>query len=268
MAVSKVIDNAIREKENETILKSLIQHDYAEQQREYRRRRQRGTGQWILDSTEYRTWLETSKQTLFCPGIPGAGKTFLTSVVVDDICDRFENDATIGIAYLYCDFRRKEKQNTEILLANLLGQLAKKQSPLPDTVKKVFSVQDQVRQTRTSLEEISTALQSVAIMFSRVFIIIDALDECQETDRNRTKLLAEIFSLQHASRSNIFATSRCIPEIMRNFESGLSLEIRARHEDIWNYLDSHMDQLPDFVTHDVVLQREIKVAIEGVIDGM
>ena len=29
------------------------------------------------DSVKYQSWLKTSKQTLFCPGIPGAGKTIL-----------------------------------------------------------------------------------------------------------------------------------------------------------------------------------------------
>src|SRR5438105_551348 len=56
------------------ILDWLTPVDYGPQQTDHIRRRQPGTGQWLLDSPEFQTWLKTVKQTLFCPGIPGAGK--------------------------------------------------------------------------------------------------------------------------------------------------------------------------------------------------
>jgi hypothetical protein len=74
--------------------------------------------------------------------------------------------------------------------------------------------------------------------------------------------------LQVNSKVNLFATSRIIPEIEKNFKNCLLLEIRANPEDIWNYLDQHMSQLPDFVSKDINLQTEIKTNIEGAIDGM
>ena len=60
---------------------------------------------------------------LFCPGIPGAGKTILTSIVVDDLTTRFSNDPSVGIAYVYCNFRRRDEQKAEELFASLLKQL-------------------------------------------------------------------------------------------------------------------------------------------------
>jgi hypothetical protein len=87
------------------ILDGLTPVDYGPQHTSYIRRRQQGTGQWLLDSTEYQDWLGTSKQILFCPGIPGAGKTIITAIVVDDLFKRFYNDAAVGIAYIYCNFR-------------------------------------------------------------------------------------------------------------------------------------------------------------------
>jgi hypothetical protein len=38
-------------------------------------RKHGGVGQWLLSSNEFQGWLNQNKQTLFCPGIPGAGKT-------------------------------------------------------------------------------------------------------------------------------------------------------------------------------------------------
>ena len=123
------------DQEYEAILKWLTPIDYAPQQNDYIRRRQLGTGQWLLGSAEFQTWLGTGKQTLFCPGIPGAGKTILTSIVINDLVTRFQNGLTIGIAYIYCNFRRKDDQKAEDLLASLLKQLLAQERPsLPDIV--------------------------------------------------------------------------------------------------------------------------------------
>src|ERR1700686_5109446 len=79
------------------ILNWLTKIDYGPQQSDFLGRREAGTGQWLLDSGKFQAWVENKKQTLFCPGIPGAGKTILTSIVVDQLMTRFENDKTIGI---------------------------------------------------------------------------------------------------------------------------------------------------------------------------
>jgi hypothetical protein len=88
----------------QTILHWITPIDYAPQQSDFISRRQAGTGQWLLDSAEFMAWLQTGKQILFCPGIPGSGKTILTSIVVDELITRFETSGNIGIAYLYCNY--------------------------------------------------------------------------------------------------------------------------------------------------------------------
>jgi hypothetical protein len=53
--------------------------------------------------------------------------------------------------------------------------------------------------------------------------------------------LTDIFDLQAECGANIFATSRFnIPEIMKHFNNGTSLEIRAHDEDVAKYLDMHI----------------------------
>src|SRR5271156_698450 len=214
-------------------------------------------GQWLLDSKKYQAWLKTSEQTLFCPGIPGAGKTILTSIVIDDLTTRHQNDPSIGIAYLCCNFRRRDEQNVGDLLASLLKQLSQERPSLPDSVKALYD-QHKDKRTRPPIDELSRALQSVANMYSRVFIIIDALDECQASDGCRTRLLSEVFNLQTRHGTNILATSRFTPEIVDRFKDSESLEIRASSEDVERYLEGHIEQLPTFVQRNRELQEEIK----------
>jgi hypothetical protein len=186
---------------------------------------------------------------------------------VQDLCGRFADDGTIGIAYIYCNFRRQAEQTTELLLANILKQLAGWQERLPASVQELYK-RHKARYTRPILDELSTTLQSVVRAYSRVYIVIDALDECEDKDYNRGKLLTELFSLQNETGVNLFFTSRFIPEITKKFVSCLSVKIRPSKEDVWNYLDKHISDLPDFVTNDTSLQTEIKTEIDAAMDGM
>jgi hypothetical protein len=211
--------------------------------------------------------LKTSKQTLFCPGIPGAGKTILTSIVVDDVYNRFYGNAIIGIAYVYCNFRHKDEQKIDDLLASLLKQLAQSQVSLPGSVKDLYDRHEKGR-TRPSPYDISGTLQSVAALYSRVFVIVDALDECQVSDGCLKKFLSELFSLQTNCAANIFATSRFVPEITGKFRRSMSLEIRASKDDVKRYLDGHIGELASFVQENRQLQEEIKTGISEAVDGM
>lgn len=211
--------------------------------------------------------METNGQTLFCPGIPGAGKTILTAAVIDHLTTRFTSEPTIGIAYIYCNFKRKNEQTIEDLLAILLSQLVRHSGSMPKAAQDLYSLHRE-KGTRPSLDEISKTLRSVVATYSRVFIIVDALDELQTSDICRRRFMSELFELQSRHRANIFATSRFIPEIIDQFRGGVELEILARSEDVNMYLAGHMDRLPQCVQRSQQLQEDIKAGISEAIDGM
>jgi len=259
-------DREARE-ERQTILEWLTAIDYTLQQSDFINRREAGTGQWLINSDEYQTWIRTPKTTLFCPGIPGAGKTILTAITIDDLTMRFQTESDVGIAYLYCNFRRKDEQKADDLLASLLKQLSQKMAALPDNVKALYE-EYRGKRTRPSFDKLAKVFQSVTAMFSKVFIIIDALDECRTIDGCRTRLLTEIFLAQDKSTANIFATSRFLPDVMERFEGSIPLEIRATEEDVRRYLDGCMFRLPAFVVRNRDLQEEIKSGIVLLVKGM
>lgn len=89
-----------------TILQWLSTANYGVQQSDLRKVRRAGAGQWLLDSAEYNRWCDTRGKMLYCHGMPGCGKTVMTSIVIDQLETRFENHAGTFIAYLYFNFRR------------------------------------------------------------------------------------------------------------------------------------------------------------------
>ncbi|KAH6718700.1 hypothetical protein BKA61DRAFT_652397 [Leptodontidium sp. MPI-SDFR-AT-0119] len=186
---------------------------------------------------------------------------------IEELTTRFSNDLTVGIVHLYCNFRRKDEQKAQDLLASLLKQLSEKPSSLPNNVKSLYGKHKEKR-TRPSLDEISRTLQSVGAVYSRVFIIINALDECQISDGYQQRFLSSLFNFQERCGANLFATSWPISSIEKEFEGNLRLEIRASEQDVRRYLNGHMFRLPGFVTRSLEFQEEIKTGIVKAVDGM
>ena len=268
------LDGLNRRQDNRDLLEQrlatlnwLTPIDYAVQQSDFINRRQEGTGEWLLDSPEFKAWAEGEIKTLFCPGIPGAGKTMITSIVIEELLSRVENNQSMVVAYLYCDFRRQDEQSAEHLLVSLLKQLIQEWPSLPNSVKSLHD-NHQKKHTRPSFNEISKALQSIVSLYPRIFIIVDALDECQMARGCRAKFLSEILNIQAKCGISLFATSRFIPDIMEKFESSMSLEIRASEQDVRRYVDGHVSHLPAFVERSLDLQEEVKTEIVKAVGDM
>jgi Cdc6-like AAA superfamily ATPase len=199
--------------------------------------------------------------------MPGAGKTMLTSLVIDHLSTQPLTDTTSGIAYVYCNYGRHHEQKAVDLLLNLLRQLVQGGPSMPEKVKELYDLH-MTKRTRPSIGEISKTLRSVIISYARTFIVIEALDECQISDGNRKKLLLELFRIQTETGANLFATSRFIPEIESEFEGKIILEIRANDEDVRRYINGRMSQLPSFVSRNDVLEEEIRSKITEAVGGM
>ncbi|KAB5542460.1 hypothetical protein GE09DRAFT_1225395 [Coniochaeta sp. 2T2.1] len=231
--------------ERDVVLDWLSPSNYPSQHADLLRRRQPGTGQWILDSGEYRNWLHSSGQTLFCPGIPGAGKTILTSIA-------------------YCNFRRKE-EDADYFSLSLLKQLYQQHQNLPDGAYNLYR-RLKPKGAQPTFVDIANSLKSVTRLYSRLFILVDALDEADS--HQRARFVRSLFALQAEGEVNIFATSRFIPDIVKEFSGAASLEIRATDKDIENYLEGRMPELESFPDWRKKLQDEIKKTIMEAVDGM
>ncbi|KAF5260565.1 hypothetical protein FOXYS1_8787 [Fusarium oxysporum] len=187
--------------------------DYAPQQSDIFSRREPGTGEWLLESDEYNSWVKGDKQTLF------------------------------------------------------VLQLSESQPSLFKPVDDLYNKRKASR-TRPSLQELGRVLQEVAATYSRVYIVLDALDECETTDGTLPNFIQQVLDLQSATSTNILATSRYIPEIKEKFRKAVSLKIRASEPDVRRYLAGRMSQLPVFVQNKPELQEEIKTRILESVQGM
>ncbi|KAG9250891.1 ankyrin repeat-containing domain protein [Emericellopsis atlantica] len=246
------------------ILDWLSTIDHAAHQNDAFAKHQAGTGQWLLDSLPFKEWMAAAEpEELFCPGMPGAGKTVLSSVVIDHLQSLAEGER-IGVAYVYCDYRRVDEQTTRDVLASLLRQLAQGLASIPRPLKELYTA----CRTKPRVDQLLAMITSITGLYSKVSIVVDALDEARETDGFRQQLISSLHAIQADGKTKLFLTSRFNPDVIGMLETSRTIEIRATPDDVKLYLEGHMSQLPAFVGRSPALQDEVKTGISNAVDGM
>jgi hypothetical protein len=123
--------------------------------------------------------------------------------------------------------------------------------------------------SRPSLDEISLLLRDIVDCFSKVHIVIDALDERAE-DECGDVLLEEIRKLQQP-KICLLATSRSLPIFETEQANVSELEIRATDEDISKYVAERTHRskiLTAYMNRDPTFEETIKSTVTRKANGM
>ncbi|KAI9783788.1 MAG: hypothetical protein M1839_003124 [Geoglossum umbratile] len=254
-----------QDQESQDIIAWLSPLNFKIKQNDTLGRRREGTGNWLLKAVAFDDWMNGDSKILYCPGIPGAGKTVLTSVIVDHLVQSFQRP-DVGIAYIYCNYKEEISQTTGNLISSLLQQLVESRPAIPEEVKSLYK-HYKGGSTRPTIDECSRLLCLEVDKFSTVYIVIDALDECRG-DRWRD-VLDRVRELP--PNVKLLVTSRHIPTIERYFEKQKRLEIQASDEDIKEYLHFRIARnyrLACHVKKDSTLPEKITTVIVKKADGM
>ncbi|KAJ7706722.1 ankyrin repeat-containing domain protein [Mycena rosella] len=224
---------------------------------------QPGTGRWLLEADEFKDWKSGSGKMLWCRGIPGAGKTVLVSVVVENL--RAEQNTSVAVLYL--NHKENEAQTPSNLLAGLWRQLVF-EKPISPVVDQLYAKHREQR-TRPSLEHTYSILCAIIAEHSRVFIVVDALDEYPEELRDillpRLSNLGPTVNLMFTSRPHIRIDNVVTNTIVE------TLEIRATEDDIRRHIAAQIrksSRLSKHVKNCPGLGEEIETVIVRRSDGM
>lgn len=81
-----------------------------------------GTGRWILGAGQLRQWMDplaTDVPVLWVNGIPGAGKTIIAALIIEEMK---EIDA-VTVLYFYCKYSDGQKNSLTAALRSILAQM-------------------------------------------------------------------------------------------------------------------------------------------------
>jgi Cdc6-like AAA superfamily ATPase len=182
-----------------------------------RKEHHQDTGLWFLTSERYTQWKAKLCSSLWLHGIPGCGKTILSSTVIENLETSYEapNDVLL---YFYFNFNDSKKQSLDNMLRSLIFQLYHiRQKSRSDLEKLYFSCKDGQEQPRHSqlLGTLYTMLQDT----STTYIILDALDECITR-----KELQSWLETPQTQGLQLFLTSRKEQDIESSISSWLPAE--------------------------------------------
>ena len=189
----------------------------------------------------------------------------LSSIVIEHLRRELQLNDDVGVVFLYCSYKKQEEQKVGSLLSSVLRQLVQNRASIPGEVDHLYKTHRN-EGTRPSTKEILSVICSVVSSLSRLYLVVDALDECASFERRR--LIEELYQVQAQTQLNILATSRDLPEIRSHFVGISALEIRASEEDVRRYLENRIPELPLCVIRDVGLQSKITTQVLEVVDGM
>ncbi|KAH9889111.1 hypothetical protein F4778DRAFT_753995 [Xylariomycetidae sp. FL2044] len=204
------------------------------------------SGQWLLRHETYIKWRDApASEILWLHGIPGAGKTKLSSRVINTAISS-QGEAS-GIAYFYCNKNRHEHRDPRSILASLVRQLAfdPRQLAVADLARREYdSEKKRGFAGQLTIPRCTKLLTDLSGLYADVYLLIDGLDETDESTRR--ELMEALDKVITGSKSvvKVYIASRDDRDIKEMYGERNHLRISAtdNQEDIERFVVDKMER--------------------------
>jgi NACHT domain len=275
--------------------------DFPQRQKEILQSWQARTGNWFLQRAEFKDWedVKDDYRTLFCPGqrwyyiskyyclltvrtrgcwedspcvsrplvtYVNANQSISSRVVEHLLKQREQEDLVLSI---FCSHDSRELHTVENLTGSLLRQVSQQSGEIPR------KVQDYYERNKGSRPKLKNLLETLKVQFRRfqkVYIVVDALDECSTIDSRqgesynpRTTFLASLQELLKAApNAAIMITSRPLPALQNQLQWP-QIDIAAQNVDISVFLDAQIKMAPRIASYkqDDLIKNKIIANTQG-----
>ncbi|KAJ7279599.1 hypothetical protein C8J57DRAFT_1712589 [Mycena rebaudengoi] len=189
--IHKKVDDARIAVVKEKLEKWLKPANMSDKQHETLKLHHEGTGLWFLDGRQLTEWI-AKPGFLWIEGNCGTGKSVISSTVIQKLIhDRPPSDhGTAAVGYFYFDFRDDKKQLVDTMLRSVVFQLSGQSLNPYAGLNSQYEKLSQ-GQTLPTTQDLLGILNQLLLEFRRTYIVLDALDECRDTD---LPLLIELLS--------------------------------------------------------------------------
>ncbi|KAJ7726452.1 ankyrin repeat-containing domain protein [Mycena maculata] len=154
--------------------------DMTSKQDELQRLRHENTGSWFLNGHEFGEW-RANPGSLWIRANSGTGKSVLCSTVIREVSTSTDVQPS-AIAYFYFDFRDERRQRPDVMLRSIIFQLSSQSTP---PYRSLSQLHDKMSSVPPHDEDLLQVLDELLSELGRSYIILDALDECVESDFHR-----------------------------------------------------------------------------------
>lgn len=200
-----------------------------------------------------------------------------SSTIIGHLKSYCNAESSFAVAYFYFDFNDIEKQNVDNCLSSIIAQLCGDVTKLPEELTALYErCSGSAKVAKSDLREIFY-LFAIHNELKKVFIVFDALDECLDNEKrkSRTELLELIMEITNLSQSNmhLLVTSRPEYDIKERLtslvtHSAISIQGSELKSDISLHINSELSTDPKLRKWPDEMKKEIKQALLIKADGM
>ncbi|RDW57837.1 hypothetical protein BP5796_12638 [Coleophoma crateriformis] len=174
-----------------------------------------GTCLWFIDHPNFTNWRdetsETAAKLLWATADPGCGKSVLAKTLIDKSLLSTE---TIHVTTCYFFFKEDDTSRNRGIhaLRSILHQLFMQKPELIEFAKSDYKTKgESLFSTLTSLWE-TLERCATSLKIGKIICVVDALDECLETDRYLLiRLLRELDAPERRTKKNLKVVVTCRP---------------------------------------------------------
>jgi hypothetical protein len=239
------------------------------------KQRDEGSGAWFLESDAFAKWKKGRNSFLWLCGIPGCGKTILSSAIIKNLDSVLSSQPLL---YFYFDFTDTGKQTLESMLRTLIIQLYHKRVETSQHLGSLFSSCQNGHCQPTS-ESLRKAFFDMIHQVKEIWLVLDALDECHSRSGSSAEgVLSWIRELLNSEQRNVHLIVASRP--VHDIESGI-MEfahnddvVPIQSSDITHDIAAHVrnrvrgdDRLKRWRSRPDV-QEEIEINLVGKANGM
>ncbi|KFX88056.1 hypothetical protein V490_07867 [Pseudogymnoascus sp. VKM F-3557] len=190
---------------------------------------------WILQNPKYISWKDGEDVCLlWIKGGAGKGKTMISIGLIERLS--YPQDESTVVTYFFCQEANYELKTLEAIIKGLILQLVTQQKDLKESLRRRWDAinerfDEDVTSWRTLWNIFSEMLSRCKCL--RVYVIVDALDECQDDAMADFLKLIVRTGLDQPSKIKWLLTSRPLDSAERELLAGsdqveLSLELNQK----------------------------------------
>ena len=233
-----------------------------------------GTGKWLLQNVHFLEWQRSSASAIFwLNGIPGCGKSKLTSIVIQALLERQPQAPASGapLAYFYCSRKGTDPRtaNTGEILRSVLRQLTGCDARLALRGRAGQEFRQRKEQANykgaqilpLDIQETVTHIMAITEE-DPVTIVLDALDEVDDSEKVELFDALERIIQEGQNVVKIFVSSRTDGDIVERYEQCAQIRVGhdLTHHDINRFVEHRVSEA---ITTKKLLRGKVSPALRN-----
>lgn len=224
-----------------------------------------GTCLWLIEQLTFQGWRDrlNRQHFLWVYGSPGTGKTVLVASVIQHLREILSPTtatlAQVPVLHFFCDNKGNDQHKTQVIaiLRSLVFQLWQSAADDPLMSDSWNAIINSGHDHACDVSQMFELLLSIIRNFRMTYIIIDALDECE----NPTVLLNTLRDLseQTGLRVSVLVSSRPVEKMTQELRTDLAIEVSPEktERDVRIYTEAAVD-IAIRTRHIKILRKELK----------